>query len=68
MMEYAVFEFKPFGVDKTVSNLEDLYTFTDRELDSTSFSDVIPVCLRDVNKCAKSSTWHECFALRFETY
>ena len=56
MMEYAVFEFKPFGVDKTVSNLEDLYTFADREFDSTSFSDVIPVCLRDVNKCAKSST------------
>lgn len=48
MMEYAAFEFKPFGLDKTVSNLEDLYTFIDREFDFTSFSDVIPVCLRDV--------------------
>ena len=38
MMEYAVFEFKPFGVNKTVSNLVDLYTFTDREFDFTSFS------------------------------
>ena len=53
MMEYAVFKFEPFGVDITVSNLEYLYTFIDR---FTSFSDVIPGCIRDVNKCAKSST------------
>lgn len=48
MMEYAAFDFKPFDVEKTVSNLEDFYTFIDREFNFTSFSDVIPVCLRDV--------------------
>ncbi len=53
MMEYAAFDFKPFGLDKAVNNLEDLYTFIDREFDFTSFSDIIPVCLRDVINALK---------------
>jgi serine/threonine protein kinase len=32
MMEYAAFDFKPFGLDKAVSNLEDLYAFIDVSL------------------------------------
>jgi serine/threonine protein kinase len=53
MMEYAAFDFKPFDVEKTVSNLEDFYTFIDSEFNFTSFSDVIPVCLRDVVNALK---------------
>ena len=54
MMEYAAFDFKPFGLDKEVSNLEDLYTFIDREFEFTSFSDIIPLCLRVVINALKT--------------
>ena len=53
MMEYTAFDFKPFGLEKTVSNLEDFYNFIDRVNFITSFSDVIPVCLRDVVNALK---------------
>ena len=53
MMEHAAFHFKPFGLDKAVSNLKGLYTFIDREFDFTSFSDLILVCLGDVINALK---------------
>lgn len=48
MMEYAAFDFTPFGFEKTVSTLEDFYHFIDYEFDFESFADVITICLRDV--------------------
>ncbi len=52
MMEYAAFDFKPFGLDKAVNNLEDLYTFL--IVNSIYIiSDIIPVCLRDVINALK---------------
>ena len=47
-MEYVAFDFAPFGLDKTVSTLEDFYPFVNCEFDFESFDDVITVCLRDV--------------------
>ena len=39
MMEYTAFDFKSFGLDKAVNNLEDLYiwSFIDCEFHFTSF-------------------------------
>ena len=48
MTEYALFDFKPFGIEKTLSNLGDFYHFIDHECDFDSFSEVLVVCMKDV--------------------
>ena len=48
IMEYAGFNFTPFGVEKIVSNLEDFYHYVDCEFDFEEFADILPVCLRDI--------------------
>ena len=48
MMEYAAFDFTPFGFEKTVSSLEHFYHFIGYEFDFESFANVITICLRDV--------------------
>ena len=48
IMEYAGFNFAPFGVEKIVSNLEDFYHYVDCEFDFEEFADILPVCLRDI--------------------
>ena len=50
MMEYVAFDFAPFGLEKTLYNLEDFYHFVDCEFVFKMFSDVITVCKRDVVK------------------
>ena len=47
-MEYAVFDFKPFGLEKKVRSLDDFYHFVDCEFDFESFADILVVCLRDI--------------------
>ena len=48
MMEYAQFDFKPFGIEKTVSNLGAFYHFVDYEMEFESFSDVLVTCMKDM--------------------
>ena len=48
MMEYSCFDFRPFGVEKKVTTLEDFVHYVDAEFDFSSFSDVLVVCARDV--------------------
>jgi serine/threonine protein kinase len=48
MVEFLFFTFKPFGIEKTVSNLQDFCHFVDDECDFGSFGNVLVVCLRDV--------------------
>lgn len=48
MIEYVAFDFSPFGVKKTVNCLEDFYHYIDCEFDFKSFSDVLPVCIKDI--------------------
>lgn len=50
MMEYVAFDFTPFGLEKTVSSLDDFHHFVDSEFGFESFADVLPVCLQDVVK------------------
>ena len=47
MMEYSCFDFRPLGVEKKVSMLEDFVHFVDDEFDFSSFADVLVVCARD---------------------
>lgn len=48
MMEYIMFDFQPFGIEKTVTNIGEFYHFIDHEFDFESFADVLVVCIRDV--------------------
>ena len=48
MMEYILFDFQPFGIEKRVTNIGEFYHFIDDEFDFTSFADVLVVCIRDV--------------------
>ena len=41
MMEYSCFDFRPLGVEKKVSMLEDFVHFVDDEFDFSSFADVL---------------------------
>jgi hypothetical protein len=47
MMENVAFDFAPFGLDKAVTTLEDFYHYVDCECNFESFSEVLPVCMRD---------------------
>ena len=48
MMEYACFDFTPFGVDKKLNILEDFVHFIDAQFKFTLFADVLLLCARDV--------------------
>ena len=48
MLEFVMFDFRPFGLDKKVSNLQDFYHFVDSEFEFESFADILVVCLKDV--------------------
>ena len=50
MMKYVAFDFAPFGLQKTLYNLEDFYHFVDCEFDFKMFDDVITICMRDIVK------------------
>ena len=50
MMEYVAFDFAPFGLQKTLYNLEDFYHFVHCEFDFKMFDDVIAICMRDIVK------------------
>ena len=47
MMEYSCFDFRPFGVAKSLCTLEDFVHFVD-EFDFASFADFMPTCAKDV--------------------
>ena len=48
MMEYSVFDFNPFGENKEVTTLEDFIHFVVNEYDFSSFSQLIPLCAKDI--------------------
>ena len=48
MMDYVMFDFQPFGIEKTVTNIGEFYHFVDHEFNFDSFADVLVVCIRDV--------------------
>ena len=48
VMEYSVFDFNPCGVNKEVTTLEDFIHFLDNEYDFSSFSQIIPLCAKDI--------------------
>ena len=48
MMEYVMFDFQPFGIEKSVTNIGEFYHFIDHEFDFKSFADVLVICIRDV--------------------
>ena len=47
MMEYSCFDFRPFGVAKSVCTLDDFVHFVD-EFDFASFAVFMPTCAKDV--------------------
>ena len=47
-LEFVMFDFRPYGLDKKVSNLQDFYHFVDSEFEFESFADILVVCLKDV--------------------
>ena len=47
MMVYSCFDFRPFGVAKSLCTLEDFVHFVD-EFDFASFADFMPTCAKDV--------------------
>jgi hypothetical protein len=48
MMEYSCFDFRPFGVAKSLcTSLEYFVHFAD-EFDFTSLADLLPTCAKDV--------------------
>ena len=53
MMEYVMFDFQPFGIEKKVINLEDFYHFIDNEWDFDLFAGVLVVCMKDVINALK---------------
>jgi hypothetical protein len=46
MMEYSCFDFRPFGVAKSLCTLENFVHFVDDDFDS--FTDLLPTCAKDV--------------------
>ena len=46
MMEYSCFDFRPFGVAKSLCTLENFVHFIDD--DFASFADLLPTCAKDV--------------------
>ena len=50
IMEYVAFDSAPFGLQKTLYNLEDFYHFVDCEFDFKMSDDVITICMRDIVK------------------
>jgi serine/threonine protein kinase len=46
MMEYSFFDFRPFGVEKSLCTLENFVHFVDDDFDS--FADLLPTCATDV--------------------
>jgi serine/threonine/tyrosine protein kinase RAD53 len=48
MMDYVMFHFKTFGIDKTVTNMGEFYHYIDHELDFDSFAKALVVCFKDV--------------------
>ncbi len=48
MMQYSSFDFGYFGVEKIVSSLADFLQFVDTEFEFSSFSDLLPVCVKDI--------------------
>lgn len=48
MMEYVLFDFHPFGIEKTVNDIGELYHFIDHEFEFESFANVFDVCIGDV--------------------
>jgi serine/threonine protein kinase len=48
MMEYSCFDFRPFGVAKSLCILEDFVHFVDDEFDFASFTDLLLTCAKDV--------------------
>ena len=46
-MEYSCFDFRPFGVAKSLCTPEDFVHFVD-EFDFASFADFMPTCAKDV--------------------
>jgi serine/threonine protein kinase len=48
MMEYSCFDFRPFGVAKSLCTVEDFIHFVDDEFDFASFADLLPTCAKDV--------------------
>ena len=53
MMEYVAFDFAPFGLQKTLYNLEDFYHFVDCEFNFKMCDDIITICMRDIVKGQK---------------
>jgi hypothetical protein len=47
MMEYSCFDFRPFGVAKSLCTPEVFVHFVD-EFDFASFADLLPTCAKDV--------------------
>ena len=47
MMEYSCFDFRPFGVAKSLCTLENFVHFVD-EFDFDSFAVFMPTCAKDV--------------------
>ena len=47
MMEYSCFDFRPFGVAKSLCTLEDFVHFVN-EFDFASFAVFMPTCAKDV--------------------
>ncbi|CAB4010560.1 Tyrosine- kinase SPK-1, partial [Paramuricea clavata] len=48
MMQYSCFNFAIFGADSSVSSLADFLQFVDTEYNFLSFSEVLPVCVKDI--------------------
>ena len=48
MMEYSLFDFNPFGENREVTTLEDFIHFVVNEYDFSSFSQLIPLCAKDI--------------------
>ncbi|CAB4005150.1 tyrosine kinase [Paramuricea clavata] len=52
MMEYSCFDFRPFGVEKSLYTLEDFVHFVD-EFDFASFTNFMPTAAKDVVEVLK---------------
>jgi serine/threonine protein kinase len=45
---YSCFDFRPFGIAKSLCTLEDFVQFVDDEFDFAPFADLLPTCAKDV--------------------
>ncbi|CAB4021363.1 cyclin-dependent kinase 9-like [Paramuricea clavata] len=48
LMEYACFDFGPFGIQKRASTLSNFLHLVDDDFDFTSFAELLPVCAKDI--------------------